>query len=70
MPLFNIVCQDCAVESEVLLRGKEVLTCPRCGSKQVERLLAKFAPMSSAPAAAPMGCGASQCCMMQGGCQN
>lgn len=69
MPLFNIVCTRCNAENEVLIRGSETPVCPACGAQEVEKLLSHFAPMAAA-ATAPEGCGASQCCMMRGGCQN
>ena len=69
MPLFAFVCQSCGKEEEVLVRGEERPVCSACGSKKLEKQLSHFAPAKSSPE--PMGCGAAQCCRMQGGgCMN
>ncbi len=69
MPLFGFVCQDCEVESEILVRGSEKPACPKCGSKRLVKQLSAFAPISGAgsKAEAPAPCGAGSCCGMGSG---
>lgn len=69
MPLFGYVCRDCGSAFEVLVRNGETPHCVGCGSDQLLRQVSAAAPMRGAAAqSAPAGCGASQCCMAQGGC--
>ena len=71
MPLFTFCCATCEAEQELLVRGAEEPECPKCGSRNMVKQLAHFAPMhASAGADLPVGCGASQCCQLQGGCTN
>jgi putative FmdB family regulatory protein len=70
MPLFAYACAACGTYSEILVRGSETPVCPKCESAQLEKQLSRVAPLHAA-APEPMGCGASQCCRMQGGgCMN
>jgi putative FmdB family regulatory protein len=70
MPLFAFACKSCGSATEILVRGGEVPACPQCASTDLEKQMSRFAPVhASAPE--PMGCGAAQCCRMQGGgCMN
>ena len=69
MPLFGYVCRDCGGAFEVLVRSAEEAHCTHCGSAQVSRQVSAAAPIrGSASQAAPVGCGSSSCCMLQGGC--
>jgi len=43
MPLFDYHCRGCGGEFERLVRGEETITCPSCGSHEVDRLLSTFA---------------------------
>jgi putative FmdB family regulatory protein len=67
MPLFAYICKACGARPELLSRADEEVTCPACGSKQMERQLSHFAPMSGHGHAQEPAC-ASQCAMAQGGC--
>ena len=45
MPLYSYKCKDCEEEFDYLVFGKsdeEELKCPKCGSKDLERLLSTF----------------------------
>ena len=69
MPLFAFACKSCGREEEVLVRGAEQPVCQACGSKKLEKLASHFAPAKAS--SEPVGCGAAQCCRMQGGgCMN
>ena len=70
MPLFVYTCKSCGKDSELLIRGSETPSCPACNASDLEKQLSHIRPMhASAPE--PVGCGASQCCRMQGGgCMN
>ena len=70
MPLFAYTCTACGTEAELLIRGEEVPHCPACDAADLEKHLSHIRPMQ-ASAPEPGGCGASQCCRMQGGgCMN
>lgn len=70
MPLFAYACKACGAASELLVRGAEAPACPHCGAGDLEKQMSRFAPMNAA-APEPAGCGAAQCCRMQGGgCMN
>jgi putative FmdB family regulatory protein len=61
MPLYEYRCEACGHRFEVWQRmgaGKEGVTCPRCGSSEVQRLLSTFASASSG---ASCSAGASSC---------
>ena len=46
MPLFDFVCRACQAEFEALVRTGHVVTCPRCGSTELDRQLPSFAVKS------------------------
>ena len=70
MPLFAYACKACGAASELLVRGSEAPSCPECHSTDLEKQMSHFATLD-ARAAEPVGCGAAQCCRMQGGgCMN
>lgn len=71
MPLFAYACISCGASSEILVRGGETPVCPECASAKLEKQLSRIAPVQAASTPEPMGCGAAQCCRMQGGgCMN
>ncbi len=63
MPIYEYACHGCGDEFEMLLRSSTVPACPKCQSKDLEKMLSVFAPSvsgsaSEAAMAAPMGpCG-------------
>jgi putative FmdB family regulatory protein len=60
MPLFEYECSGCHHKFEVLIRGSEKASCPKCGSADIEKCLSVFAvsTKSPAPAAASSACAA------------
>jgi len=46
MPIYDYVCKDCHKEFETVLtlreHDRETVTCPKCGSKNVEQEAAGF----------------------------
>lgn len=68
MPLFGYVCRDCGSAFELLVRNGETPRCTSCDSVELSRQVSAAAPIRGAADAAPVGCGASQCCMLQDGC--
>lgn len=67
MPLFGYYCEACKTHSEILVRGEETPVCPECGSKQLEKQMSHFAPVSGGgapdmpPCAAGGGCPSGGC---------
>ena len=66
MPIYEYRCEDCEKPFEKLVRAfREEVSCPACGSGEVERLLSTFALSgfaSSAPqAGGGCGCGRGGC---------
>ncbi len=39
MPIYEYRCEDCGHQFEYLLIGKEEVTCPKCKSKNLSRLI-------------------------------
>lgn len=76
MPLFEYTCDACHNQFELLVRGNEKLTCPKCGSDKLEKAWSVPAAhtggkSSDLPICGPAphsgGCGLPQC--GSGGCQ-
>ena len=65
MPIYEYRCGDCAHVFPRLQRagaGSDWVTCPRCGSGKVDRLVSTFASVSTAgpsPRASAGACGPS-----------
>lgn len=66
MPIFEYRCHDCKTTFEKLIfpsEKEEGIACPKCGSKQLERLLSNFgfrmASGSTMSAGAEANCGSS-----------
>jgi putative FmdB family regulatory protein len=63
MPIFEYQCQECGHVFEVLTRGaagSHTATCPKCGKRDVERLLSPFTGRTSSGtgcASGPSGTG-------------
>jgi putative FmdB family regulatory protein len=72
MPLYEYACPDCSSRFETLVRAwGDTVSCPKCSSTSVERLLSTFAMAGGGgkPEAAPamgMPRGGGGCC--GGGC--
>jgi putative FmdB family regulatory protein len=77
MPLYEYVCNHCQVEFEVLVRGAEIPTCPKCGAVDLARQMsAPAAHVASLEGSCPVretgacgggGCSAGSCGMGQWG---
>lgn len=60
MPIYEYRCGKCGNEFESFvwsLREAESVECPRCGSKDVKKLLSSFASKASLSAVLGSGCG-------------
>lgn len=70
MPLFEYECPGCGNRFELLIRGSEQASCPKCGSLHIEKCLSTFAvSVKSAPAQpASGGCAACPHAAAPGGC--
>lgn len=76
MPIYEYLCDDCHGQTEILVRGREQVTCPACGSQHLKKLLSVVATPSfktgaTMPAceAPPSGgfCGRGMCGMPECG---
>lgn len=39
MPTFDFICQDCRHQFELLVRARDTIACPACGSANAEKQL-------------------------------
>ena len=71
MPIFEYRCEECGHKFEAILFGEQQPECPKCHAAKLEKQLSTFAVSKSGNAAAApaAGCGQSNCCMMNGGCE-
>ena len=47
MPIYEYYCKNCDIEFEKLVIGEETeIRCPKCGSKDVERVFSSFGKKS------------------------
>lgn len=60
MPLYEFTCEECGATFEELvgagLEGPAV-TCPECGSEDIEKLVSRFASGASGPSDGGGSCG-------------
>lgn len=67
MPLFQYACKKCRAESEILVRGSETPSCPKCGSDDLMKQLSVFNAVDGgkrkpvAPCGRPEGCPSGGC---------
>ena len=59
MPIYEFSCTACGVVFEELVRNGEKPHCPTCDSREVSRLLSRFAVHSSSPHLGGAGAGKS-----------
>lgn len=64
MPIYEFHCDDCACDSEVLVRSTDWkgTKCPRCGSAKLEKKLSVFASSASGEASGPSCSGQPTSC--------
>jgi putative FmdB family regulatory protein len=69
MPIFEYRCESCGHKFETILFGEQKPECPKCHTEKLEKQLSTFAvsAKSSGSSSPSMGCGQSNCCMMNGG---
>lgn len=46
MPIYDYQCKDCGNTFDKLVMSSTVVTCPKCGSGNLEKLVSKPAPRS------------------------
>jgi putative FmdB family regulatory protein len=68
MPMFEYRCTECGSKFEELVaEPNDVVTCPKCQSQKVERLLSVFATSSSSGGSNQgPACGNGGCCNCSG----
>ncbi|HVV98834.1 MAG TPA: zinc ribbon domain-containing protein [Planctomycetaceae bacterium] len=57
MPIFEYRCQDCRQDFELLVRASDVVECPHCRSKQLEKLFSTPAAPVTNGSALPIASG-------------
>lgn len=60
MPIYEYRCERCQNEFESFVwssRDEEAVECPRCGSKDVKKLMSSFASKASLSSVLGSGCG-------------
>ncbi|NLD86628.1 MAG: zinc ribbon domain-containing protein [Clostridiales bacterium] len=72
MPFYDMKCKRCAYEFNVMAtieeKEKELIPCPGCGSKELERIFTKSnVSVKSRAAEAKENC---KCCSFASGCPN
>jgi putative FmdB family regulatory protein len=61
MPIFEYRCRECGAKFEKIVRSdRDAVTCERCDSRKLDRLLSVFA-VSNAAGAAPIESGPCPC---------
>lgn len=69
MPIYEYTCDECSEDFEVLVRGNEQPTCPRCGSAHLAKQFSVPAAHTAHGSSLPVcptpssfgGCGLPQC---------
>jgi putative FmdB family regulatory protein len=70
MPIFEYRCEACGHKFEAILFGQQTPECPNCHTEKLEKQLSTFAVSKGSSAASPeAGCGQTNCCRMNGGCE-
>lgn len=63
MPIYEMRCQDCGSESELLVMGSgDDPVCPDCGSAALERLMSASSDFSGSSGKGLPGPGDTACC--------
>ncbi|MBW2127924.1 MAG: zinc ribbon domain-containing protein [Deltaproteobacteria bacterium] len=63
MPLFDYLCADCGIVSEILITGSnDVPRCKECGSTNLKRLLSTHSTLSGSARNSFPGPGDTACC--------
>lgn len=65
MPLFEFVCNDCSRPFEELVRSTSAIndvTCPKCGSSQVNKKISTFASRVSGGGSFSLGASSAASC--------
>ncbi|WP_273333823.1 FmdB family zinc ribbon protein [Dictyoglomus turgidum] len=64
MPIYEYRCENCGEKFEKLVMGDEEITCPKCGSKKIIKLLSLFATqgLSSGPSCSSCSGGSCSSC--------
>ena len=47
MPIYEYKCEKCDEAFEILQRGSEKASCPKCGSQKLTKLLSVFSSLST-----------------------
>ena len=68
MPIYEIACQDCHYEGEVLsLSSNHGPECPQCGSHNIERKMSATSSLTGRAGQSMPGAGDTTCCGSQPG---
>ena len=63
MPIYEMVCQDCGHQAEVILHGTvELPPCPACRSRKTEKRISAPSSLSGKTSSSHPGPGDTTCC--------
>ena len=69
MPIFEYGCRHCAHHFEtIVLSTREIVSCPKCHSKSLEKLLSLYSAPGTNKESAPAAGGACGCTPQTCGC--
>lgn len=61
MPIYEYRCKDCGEKFERLIMGEEKITCPKCGSENIIKLLSLFATQGLSSGSSCSSCSGGSC---------
>lgn len=63
MPIYEVICQACKAQNEILTVSEtEAMTCPACGSRDVQKLMSPTSSMTGRTGPSLPGPGDTSCC--------
>jgi putative FmdB family regulatory protein len=62
MPIYEIHCEDCAHEGEIIVIGSDQAVCPECGSERIRRVMSATSSMTGKTGPTHPGPGDTGCC--------
>ena len=61
MPIFEFRCEKCKKTFETIVFGSQEISCPKCKSKKVKKLMSAFSHSSEGKFSSSQGSGCGSC---------